>query len=494
MTESIDARTAAREAELTEQLSGQRRLARPEDYLFDKREVKFWDLLDGTLHEEKSVDASIPLEFWRVVVNDEPDDAAPRGRGRPRARERLIKPTMDIMRVENDQFVEGSTWWPGRPQVINDWFVDKDGFYPAPGRRIYNQFKAAPILEGDATKAGPWIDHVKRLWPEPSEHEYFFDYCAHMIQRPHEKCNAGVVLSGEQRIGKDAVLHALKIAIGFWNAKDVDPDELFKRFKPWMQTMMLTINEVRPSKDEFHASSMYNILKPLLASPPMTLPMEDKNDKLKYVINVMRVFITTNDYMAMYIPPGDGRLFIMNSSLEFGWQVKAGLPDYFVDLYSWIENGGAGHVARWLASRDISHFNPKGEVAKTAGWEAVSGTWDEPDDCVAYALEAMGKPDVLFGTELAHIQFEYQEDMQAMLKSPRKLGHRMQRAGYVLVKPPADGERWRFHEDGVELRSRTAFVRTRAALTNETVMAAIKQRGKELVSAMKNSRRVTKNG
>ena len=85
MTSDIDARTAAREAALQAALSEQRRLARPEDYVFDKAQEAFWDLRDGTLHSEKAVDASIPIELWRVEVQEPPaqEPGAPPRRGRP---------------------------------------------------------------------------------------------------------------------------------------------------------------------------------------------------------------------------------------------------------------------------------------------------------------------------------------------------------------------------------------------------------------------------
>lgn len=484
MTDPIDERTAARERELLAAMEGQRRLALTDDYVYDKAQEAFWDLKDGTLHSEKSVDASIPLELWRVEVEEPPppDPEAPPRRGRPpRRRERLIPPSKDIMRVENDRFVEGSTWWPGMPQLIRDWFIDANGFYKSPGRRIYNQYKAAPEALGDASAAGPWVEHVKRLWPEPVEHEFFFDYAAHLVQFPAVKCNAGIVLSGSQGIGKDSALRPIKHAVGAWNAKGIEPDQLFSTYKPWLQTLLLVVDEVRPSKDEFHASSMYNILKPLLAAPPDTLPMEDKYVKLKYVINVMRVYITTNNWMDMYIPPNDRRMFIMHSVLEKGWHIAQGLDTYFADLFAWMDSGGMDSVAAWLMKRDLSKFNPKQEVAKTAGWNAVAGSWDEPDDGIGFALDTLGHPEVVFGSELADPQFDAREEIANMLKSPRKIGHRMQKAGYMLVKP-TEGDRWTFKAGDRLFRSRAAFVKAALTADPHRALNAIRERGKAIVN------------
>lgn len=483
MTDDIDARTEAREARLREQLEDRRAFRHISDYLFDKSQEAYWDKLTGSLHGPLGVDSSIPQERWRVVVEEppeEPEGATPR-RGRPRRpRERLIKPSADICRVENDQFVEGSTWWPGKPQIIPNWYIDASGYYPMIGARIFNKFRPLPELAGSAEEARPWVEHVKRLWPDPREHEYFFDYCAHMVQRPHEKCNAAIVLSGKQGVGKDAALMPVKMSIGAWNTKGIDPDDLFSQFKPWLETLMLVVDEVRPTKEEYMASSMYNIMKPLIAAPPDVLPLNDKFAKLRYVINVLRLFITTNDYLSMYIPEDDRRMFIMHCTLPEKWHIAQGFDTYFFDLFNWIHNGGAGHVAAWLRDRDLSEFDPKGQVEKTMGWASISNTWSAPEDAVTASLERMGRPQVFFGAELTDEQFDHADELRGMMKSPRKIGHRLQREGYIMIKNP-DNDRWVFRHEGTVWRSRFAFVKQEYMRDPETTHAMIRERGEQIV-------------
>lgn len=470
----------------------QRRLCVMDDYVFDKSQERYWDIQDGTLHGDKAVDGSIARTDWLLIddgLNPEPAGTEPTGRrGRPatgrRAAPRLMRPSAWLMQAENDHFVEGSTWWPGRAKIIKDWFIGAEGAFESPGRRSFNQYRPPPRAKGDGARAGPWIEHVKKLWPDPKEHEYFFDYCAHMAQRPHEKCNAAVVLSGTQGIGKDAALDPVKTAVGDWNCKGIDPDQLFSDFKPWVQTLMLVVDEVRPSKDEFHASSMYNILKPMIVAPPYTLPLNDKHVKLRYVINVMRVFITTNDWMAMYIPTEDRRLFIMHSTLGSKWQEAEGDPEYFMRYWAWLDAGGRDDVAAWLGRRDLSRFNPKAQVEKTKGWEAVAGSWAAPEDVVTAGLEALGRPGVLFGQELMDAAFDGKEEIAGMLKSPRKIAHRMQRDGYLLVKNPTS-DRWSFRVEGKLFRSRLAFVKQELMGDDAAVHAAVEERGKKLAAGVK---------
>lgn len=467
--------------DIAEAMNEQRRLCKLDDYVFDKSQEQYWDIQDGTLHGDKAVDGSIARADWPIL--DEGLNPRPNARGRPRGPV-LLPPSRWLQQAENDHFVEGSTWWPGMPRIINDYFIGEEGAYEAPGRRSFNQYREPPRSRGNAAGAERWIEHIKKLWPDPKEHEFFFDYCAHLVQRPQEKCNAAVVLSGTQGIGKDAALEPVKRAVGAWNYKGIDPDELFSPYRPWLQTLMLVVDEVRPSKDEFHASSMYNILKPMIVAPPHTLPLNQKYVKLRYVINVMRVFITTNDWMAMYIPAEDRRMFIMHSVLPQKWHEVEGDPGYFQRYWAWLDEGGAADIAAWLQARPLASFNPKQQVERTAGWDAVAGSWAAPEDGVTAALEALGKPEVLFGQELVDAAFDNRDEMLGMLKSPRKIAHRMQRDGYMLIKNP-DGERWRFKKDGRTFQSRLAFVKQEKMRDEQFALVAIRERGARLAGEAK---------
>lgn len=457
---------AERAEELIQQVRGrlaaQRRQCAPEDYVYDKSQDAFWDLHDGTLHKDKAVDASIPQALWRVEVT-EPE--TPRGR----RRERLIKPSLDIMRIEADQFVEAATWWPGQPRIVHDWLVGAEGRWPAPGRRLLNTFRPAPEMDGGCAEAGErWAQHVRTLWPEPEEHNYFFDYCAHLLQRPGEKCNAAVVLSGTQGIGKDAALTPVKVAVGAYNTQGIDPNELFSPYRPWLQTLLLVIDEARASKDEYHASAMYNILKPLIAAPPDTLPLNDKFKNMRHIVNCLRVVITTNDRMALFVPEEDRRYFMMHSPLQTGWAP----PEYFGGLFAWFDAGGSAHVAAWLRARDLSAFNPKAPPRRTGSWRSVADSWGlGEDDATDGALEALSRPLVVFSSQLTAVQFDGREEMATLVRAPRKLQHRMERCGYVLVPRPEGQERWRAGAGGA-WRSRMAFIRDDCGLTSDAARRA----------------------
>jgi hypothetical protein len=155
---------------------------------------------------------------------------------------------------------------------------------------------------------------------------------------------------------------------------------------------------------------------------------------------------------------------------------------YFARFFDWLAAGGTGHVAAWLHARDVSRFNAKSPPPRTSGWDAVAGTWEAPDDCVARALERLGRPEVLFGQELIDGAFDDKEEILGMMKSPRKIGHRMQRDGYLLKKRP-DGDRWTFAADGGAFRSRLAFVKQELLDDAARAIFAIEERGRAIAGA-----------
>lgn len=465
----------ARLAAHREERGEQRRTYRHSDFLFDTSQDAFWCLPSGALLSAISVNALIPVELWRIPMRDNPN-----GRGRPPA---PIPPARDIARIESGTIVEGSTWMPGAPEVINDMFASKDGLMPLPGARLYNNYKAPPKPDpAKASEAGPWVEHVKRLYPEPEEHEFFFDYCAHMIQRPGEKSNAGLILSGKQGIGKDALLLPLRRAVGEWNCSNVGPDDILDKWTPWVASVMLIVDEVRPMSDDHRATSLYEAMKTLAADPPKVLALKDKNLRTRYVANVLRIFMTTNDRLAFYLPPEDRRFLILDSNLQQKWHEAAGDPDYFVRLFEWVERGGAEAVAAFLATRDISGYLPKAGPPKTESWAEITQRWDAPEDELTQALEMLGEPDVVLSSELTEQLFDGAEGLRKMMKG-RGFVFRMQQAGYRLVPLPAGQRKWRKELGGFEVQSNKAYIKDSARLSAKSSVEAVWARVDERLAA-----------
>lgn len=451
-----------------------RRRRRMEDFRYDEAQNAFWDTTTGTLLGANAVNGAIPREFWPT----RPDGR--NGRLRP------FEPALAINDVDTGLTVEGSTWWPGQPQFIQNALVTSRGVIHTKGAVSYNTY-VPPDLSRLRTDRNPdkWIEHVKFIFPDPVEHEHFFDFAAHMVQRPDEKVNHGIVIAGAQGIGKDTALLPLRRAVGEWNTAEISPDDIASAYNPYIKSVMLVINEVRPHDEDHKASNFYNQLKPLLASPPEMLGMNVKYQNTIYVRNLCHVILTTNDPLTMYIPSEDRRLFVMWSPLPDPKKTPIFSAEYFDEMHRYLHDGGADSVAKWLANRDIVHFNPGSPPPMTAGKLAVIGSTHEVrrsavDDVFELYIERIFNskaPDVVFAKDLIDFVTHdaFFDDKERILKTltAKSFHFKMDERGYAMVKNPYASE-WR----AGKFRSRAAFVRKELAASErmDAIAAELEKR------------------
>ena len=458
------------------------RLAKFEDFRFDRDQVKYWDLYTGVLYTAPSVDSIIPQELWPTKT------ANTKGGGKRLVR---TKPSLELQRVENGCVVDCSTWWPGRDLFLLNELVTQRGPQIKPGCITYNTYIAPDHSELDTEQTPDlWINHVKTLFPDEKEHEHFFNYAAHMLQKPHEKINHGVVVSGAQGIGKDTMLLPLRWGVGLWNTAEIGPDDIEARFNPYVQAVMLVVNEVRPHNEGHRASGFYNRMKPYLAAPPETLPMEMKQCHIVYVRNVMRVFLTTNDYQTMHVPEEDRRLFIMHSFLEPLWTEN----NYFKAIFNYFKTGGMSAVINWLLSRDLSGFEPGAHPPMTAGkFQVMTSTKMVRRSIIHEAFDAMvgdgPEPDVFFLPDLKNINGEGApsfDDLDALIAALRhpSLIHKIQELGYDCCRhPEAKKWRWKRTFEGKQIIFQTEIACVKKNIFAEKRWDLIDKEGRKRVTA-----------
>lgn len=443
-------------AEGAEQEAGKmfvRRRRRMQDFRYDERQEKYWDTTTGELLGPKSVDGAIPKDWW-------PTKEGAKGQLKPYA------PSIAINDIDTGLTVEGSTWWPGQPRFIHDVVINDRGMLKQPGAACYNTY-SPPDHSNLKTNHNPdlWIEHVKFLFPDPLEHEHFFDFAAHMLQNPNEKINHGIVIAGAQGIGKDTALMPLRRGVGEHNTAEVEPDAISSQYNGYVKSVMLIINEVRPHDEDHKASSFYNQLKPLLAAPPEMLPMEVKYANVIYVRNLCHVILTTNDPLTMYIPAEDRRLFVMTSPLPDPKKTPIFAPGYFAKIHDYLAQGGGDAVIRWLLNRPIESFDPCSPPPITAGKKAIIDSAHQvrrtaADDIYEYFVQKLfgGKaPEVIFTRDLfdfVNASDLFDDKKEAIKHISSKTFHfKMNERGYDAVRNPYTVE-W----SRGKYRSRMAFV------------------------------------
>ena len=334
--------------------------------------------------------------------------------------------------LDANQSVEQMTWSPGEPMLIQNRLVAEGGWIERAGVTCFNLYRPPTIKTGDAAKAGQWLDHVKLVFPDDADH--LVKWLAHQVQHPEVKINHGLVLGGNQGIGKDTLLEPVKHAIGPWNFAEVTPQHMLGRFNGFIKSVILRISEARDLGD-VNRFAFYDHMKAYTAAPPDVLRCDEKNLREYSVFNVCGVIITTNHKAdGIFLPADDRRHYVAWSELK----KESIADDYWNKLWGFYAAGGTWHIAAYLRDFDISSFDPKAPPPKTpAFWDIVYANRAPEDAELADVLERLGNPDA---TILAWVANEADGDFQDWLKdrkNRRVIPHRFEQCGYAPVRNDA---------------------------------------------------------
>lgn len=262
---------------------------------------------------------------------------------------------------------------------------------PEEGSCLYNAYQKPIIEMGNHEKAGPFLDHVRRVFNKEGDADQFLDYMAHRVQKPAEKPRFALLIAGGQGVGKDTAVEFCCPAIGAWNVANVDPSALDGNFNEHVAATLVRINEAA----NLQTSSKWAFnerVKVLIAGQPDHCTVNPKYGQ-KYSVRMhCGVIITTNHLdTGIYIEEDDRRYDVILAATfdEMGVQDRRA---YFGDLWEWFHNGGDSHVAAYLHHRDIRGFNAATGQRKTTAHASAVGASRSSDDWLDDLLNEMGYP------------------------------------------------------------------------------------------------------
>jgi uncharacterized protein DUF5906 len=406
-----------------------------------------------------SVNARLPA----VPIVDGNGNSVLDNKGKPR----LMKPTLWL---DQNQPIEQISWAPGLPMIISGQLIAEGGWIERPGISCFNLYRPPTIRLGNASDAGPWLEHLRKIYGK-DDADHITRWLAHRVQRPQEKINHALVLGGAQGIGKDTLLEPVKYAVGPWNFIEASPQQMLGRFNGFTKSVILRVSEARDLGD-VDRFAFYDHLKVYTAAPPDVLRVDEKHLREHSVPNVCGVIITTNNKTdGLFLPADDRRHFVAWSQLT----KEDFTAEYWNTIWGLYRNGLIEDVAAYLATLDISDFDPKAPPPTTSAfWEIVDANRAPEDAELADVLDLIGNPDVV---TLARITAAAQGEILCWLqdrKHRRSIPHRLDKCGYVAVRNDAatDGL-WVIHEKrqviyakkSLSTRNQIAAARTLIAAT-----------------------------
>ena len=340
--------------------------------------------------------------------------------------------------LDQNRSVEQMTWAPGEPMLIENRLIAEGGWIAREGCMLINLYRPPTLRRGNGGGAARWVEHVKRVYPDDADH--IINWLAHRVQRPQEKINHALLLGGPQGIGKDTLIEPVKRAVGPWNVHEVSPRQVLGRFNGFLKSVILRVSEARDLGD-YDRFAFYDHMKALTAAPPDVLRVDEKNMREYSVPNCCGIVITTNHKTdGIHLPADDRRHYAAWSDLTKDDFTEA----YWKELWRWYDNGGDQEVAAYLASVDLSGFDPKAPPPKTVAFWAIVDAGRAPEDSeLADALDALGNPDAVTVhkvQEAAKVTdfIDWLKDR----RNSRQIPHRFEQCGYVKVRNSAakDGQ------------------------------------------------------
>lgn len=292
------------------------------NWVFIYRMKAFWDARDGAFIDRESYDAT---------HGGKSKDGTPTDR---------------FLAMKKSQKCDVAEFLPGV-----DRFVTK-------GRlRVLNTYVDQRVEpeDGDAT---PWVELLEWLVPNDRDRGHLMDWLAWTYQRPGEKITwAPILYSKSHGVGKTTVFDCLAECVGRTCVSEPTQAELEDKFNDWVFGKLLVKIEELMSGDKYHVAEK---LKPVVSN--QTLSIRRMHQTGFSVQNVANVAAITNHMQALPLEDEDRR-WMMIQCVEAPKSVRRPKMKAF---HKWLESAGHGVIAHWLATRDVSEFQPKGEAPMTA--------------------------------------------------------------------------------------------------------------------------------
>lgn len=307
-------------------------------------------------------------------------------------------------------FADLTDYLPGQPGGV---YTD-----PATGRRLYNTWRPGPAHSGEWANGAAddmsvrlWLRLAEHIIPDPRERAVFFDWSAHLLQCPGVKPSFHPLLgSAVHGLGKDSLVAPIVQGLGP-NARTIQTTDLESEWTFWAQDVQLVV------VSELHSErrSTMNKLKSVMASPPETIGINIKGIPQFEVRNTFGMIMFSNNPDAVAIEPNDRRFVVIyseNKPLE---------QEFYTRYHTWLENGGAAAVCRWLLARDISAFDAKGRAPDTSAKQAMrEATMSQLESLLCVGIEDGRGPFRRDLVTLAEVQTWLQPQMRQP-PTPHKL-------------------------------------------------------------------------
>ena len=201
----------------------------------------------------------------------------------------------------------------------------------------------------------PVRNHIEEVWANGDKeiYEYTINWLSHIIQFPDKRTDTAFIMKSQQGAGKNIIIDFLfKHVVGERYTLHVDKImDLFKRFNSKLAHKLLTcVDETYTS--EMQRGEISEHLKSLITRTKVSIEKKGMDEITIGDYNNYIFFTNRNDPLP--IEADDRRFFAVECSNKY-----CGNSDYFKNLASSMTSEAGAAMFSWLATRDISQFDPR---------------------------------------------------------------------------------------------------------------------------------------
>ena len=356
----------------------------------------------------------------KSVFNDTTQQYLPRGMKKA--------PSVYLANMGEEFHVRGVGFYPGKGSVVREEGEGKP-------HQVFNVWTPHPIgpwaLDTPSDDdIRPWLNLCEHIFPDVQIRAIFFDWCAHLMQRPGVKVNWAWMLVGDQGVGKSLLLRPFNFILGKNNARMLSPADLEDSFQPWAESELLIVEELPP----FHKRDLYERLKALVSVSQEVIWINKKFKDPYPVSNKHLWFFFSNNDNALALDGDDRRYLVYRTP------AKKGPAELYDSVAAMLESRIALQKIRgWLEARDISKFDPfaappvtdaKLDMIEQARDDA--DVWIEAQFAEGGAFEGREIPCVYELTTAVRIDGELPEDAKKRV-TPKKIAAALRKHGYASL-------------------------------------------------------------
>lgn len=266
--------------------------------------------------------------------------AMPMGDDGPVRAGALLVRDPEAQKVHNERYTPGS-----RLEIVEADGIDWLNTWTPP------KLKPAP---GDPM---PMLQHILFVCnDDKAQAAHLTDWLAFLVQHPGAKIkHAPLIISPKQGIGKDTIAESMKRILGEKNVVKIkDRHVAAGRNEFMIRKTLVCVPEIMSGDRK----DVANALKDLITDEMVYV--DEKNIRPYEAPNTVNFLFFSNHENAAHIEDNDRRYFVVICRQQPKPEA------YFEQLYAYINGPELAGFAHFLATRDLSHFNPDAHAPDTA--------------------------------------------------------------------------------------------------------------------------------